>query len=260
MRADGTVEVNVDSPAYHLNDDRFARVQAPADADGKGAPHWKQLSRTGRFEWHDHRMHWMSEQPPGRLVGVEERRKIFDWSVPLRIDGRAGAITGTLFWTPRVQGGPPTAAIALLAGLIVACCIAVAVVRRRRSPREPADGFYFLSYKKVPGWKVKVVKRTLDTPVDLGGFSVDERYTRVTFTARRRGIIRPGQYEEFPLSVRVPDGRAGDVLVFKAIQTYQGGERVRWTGARMPSCRRRGSRSPRRRSPRAPGVSVRRRT
>jgi periplasmic copper chaperone A len=96
--------------------------------------------------------------------------------------------------------------------------------------RLPA-GVYSLSYKKVPGWRIDVVKRKLDRPVDLGDFSVDERFTRVTFTARPNGIIRPGQFEEFPLSVRVPDGEAGDVLVFRAIQTYQGGETVRWNGA-----------------------------
>jgi periplasmic copper chaperone A len=93
------------------------------------------------------------------------------------------------------------------------------------------DGVYFLSYKKVPGWKIKVTKRQLETPVDLGGFSVDEQFTKVTFTARKRGIIRPGQFEEFPLSVRVPSGNAGDVIAFGAVQVYQGGEKVRWTGA-----------------------------
>jgi periplasmic copper chaperone A len=93
------------------------------------------------------------------------------------------------------------------------------------------DGIFSLSYKKVPGWKIKATKRKLDTPVNLGDFSVDEQFTKVTFTARKRGIIRPGQFEEFPLSVRVPDGNAGDVLVFGAVQLYQGGEKVRWTGA-----------------------------
>ena len=95
------------------------------------------------------------------------------------------------------------------------------------------DGFYFLSYQKVPGWKARVFKKKLDTPVDLGGFSVDERFTRVVWTARkpRRDRIAPGQFQDFPLSVRVPDGAAGTQLVFRAFQTYQRGERVRWTGA-----------------------------
>jgi uncharacterized protein len=95
------------------------------------------------------------------------------------------------------------------------------------------DGFYFLSYQKVPGWKARVYKRKLDQPVDLGGFSVDERYTRVVWKARkpRRDRIAPGQFQDFPLSVRVPDGAAGSQLAFRAFQTYQRGERVAWTGA-----------------------------
>lgn len=95
------------------------------------------------------------------------------------------------------------------------------------------DGLYFLSYQKVPGWKVRVYKEKLDQPVDLGGFSVDERYTRVVWRARKpkRDRIAPGQFQDFPLSVRVPNGDAGSQLVFRAFQTYQGGERVAWTGA-----------------------------
>jgi uncharacterized protein YcnI len=95
------------------------------------------------------------------------------------------------------------------------------------------DGFYFLSYQKVPGWKTKVFKKKLDKPVDLGGFSVDERFTRVVWTARkpRRDRIAPGQFQDFPLSVRTPDGAPGTQLAFRAFQTYQRGERVEWTGA-----------------------------
>jgi uncharacterized protein YcnI len=95
------------------------------------------------------------------------------------------------------------------------------------------DGFYFLSYQKVPGWKARVFKKKLDQPVDLGGFEVDERYTRVVWKARRpkRDRIAPGQFQDFPLSVRVPDGAAGSQLAFRAFQTYQRGERVAWTGA-----------------------------
>ncbi|HEX5781570.1 MAG TPA: YcnI family protein [Solirubrobacteraceae bacterium] len=94
------------------------------------------------------------------------------------------------------------------------------------------DGFYFLSYQKVPGWKARVVKERLDQPVDLGGFQVREQYTRVVWTARKpKHRIAPGQFQDFPLSVRVPDGTAGSELVFRAFQTYQRGERVAWTGA-----------------------------
>jgi len=94
-------------------------------------------------------------------------------------------------------------------------------------------GVYFLSYKKVPGWKVKLTKTKLATPVTLEGLKVDREFTRVVWTGnpKKGGIIRPDQFEEFPLSARVPDGSAGDDLVFRAFQTYRGGERVGWTGA-----------------------------
>jgi periplasmic copper chaperone A len=95
------------------------------------------------------------------------------------------------------------------------------------------DGFYFLSYQKVPGWKARVFKEKLDQPVNLGGFEVDEQYTRVVWRAKKpkRDRIAPGQFQDFPLSVRVPNGDAGSELVFRAFQTYQRGERVAWTGA-----------------------------
>jgi uncharacterized protein len=80
---------------------------------------------------------------------------------------------------------------------------------------------------------VKLTKKKLATPVDLDGFKVDRQVTRIVWTGnpKRGGIIRPDQFEEFALSVRVPDGQVGSQLVFKAIQTYRGGEKVRWTGA-----------------------------
>jgi uncharacterized protein YcnI len=93
------------------------------------------------------------------------------------------------------------------------------------------DGIYFLSYKKVPGWKVKLTKERLDPPAQLDGFAVDQQVTRVVWKGnpKRGGIIRPDQFEEFPLSVRVPDRNPGTQLLFPAVQTYKGGEKVRWT-------------------------------
>ncbi len=135
--ADGTVEVNTDSEAYYLNDDRFADVDVPAGVDGRGEPRWKQLGKTGRFEWHDHRFHWMSEGTPPQVKDDSVRTKVFDWSVPIEVGGERGAIAGTLFWTPLPAGGAPVGAIVAGAAIVIALCIAVAVVRyRRRSAAE----------------------------------------------------------------------------------------------------------------------------
>jgi hypothetical protein len=141
VRADGTVEVNTRSPAYYINDDRYATVQAPEGIDGSGPPQWKEISKTGRFEWHDHRFHWMSETAnPPQVKDESVRTKVFDWQVPVEIGGTRGSIGGTLFWTPLPSGGPPLAAIFAGAGLLIACFVAVAVVRHRRrtTPERPA--------------------------------------------------------------------------------------------------------------------------
>jgi len=42
--------------------------------------------------------------------------------------------------------------------------------------------------------------------------------------------VQPGQFQDFPVSVQIP-GEAGDALTFKALQTYDDGEVVRWIGA-----------------------------
>jgi uncharacterized protein YcnI len=88
------------------------------------------------------------------------------------------------------------------------------------------------SYEPVPGWTVKVTRERLDEPIDVHGEAVTEQVSRVTWTGDpgKGGIIEPGQFQDFGLSLRVPDGKPGDALTFKALQTYQGGEVVRWIG------------------------------
>jgi hypothetical protein len=51
-----------------------------------------------------------------------------------------------------------------------------------------------------------------------------------TGNPRKGGIVKPGQFEEFPISTQVPQGAAGSFLTFKAYQTYRDGDRVRWSG------------------------------
>jgi uncharacterized protein len=102
---------------------------------------------------------------------------------------------------------------------------------RKLDLRLPS-GVYSLSYKKVPGWKAKVTRKKLAKPVDLNGFKVDRQVTRVVWTATsKRAVIAPGQFEEFPISVRAPDGDPGSTVLFKAFQHYEGGEVVRWAKA-----------------------------
>jgi hypothetical protein len=135
VKADGTVLVNTNSKAYYLNEDRQGQTSVPQDLPSE--PNWKELSKSGRFEWHDHRMHWMGEGDPPQLTDKGQETVIYDnWQIPIAIAGTKGEVTGTLTWVPLDGGGLPLGAIFAFAGLIIVLSIAVIVVRRRRS--EPS--------------------------------------------------------------------------------------------------------------------------
>jgi uncharacterized protein YcnI len=93
-------------------------------------------------------------------------------------------------------------------------------------------GFTSASYEPVPGWSVRITKRKSEQPIEVEGLELDEEIDRITWTGdpRRGGIIRPGEFQDFGLSVAMPDGAPGSKLTFKALQTYQGGDVVRWIG------------------------------
>lgn len=76
----------------------------------------------------------------------------------------------------------------------------------------------------VPGWDVKVTKSKLAKPMEMHGEKINEAVTKVTWTG---GKIEPGMFQQFPLSVgQLPED--ADQLVFKALQTYDNKEVVRW--------------------------------
>ena len=142
VAADGTVEVNTNSKAYYLNDDRYGDVKVPAGLGSE--PKWKRLSGTGRFEWHDHRMHWMSRSKPQQVTDEDARAHIFDWKVPITVGGTQGQIAGTLDWVPLPGGGLPTGLIWGSAAVLILLCIGVIVIRRRRDAGpggEPAEAW-----------------------------------------------------------------------------------------------------------------------
>ncbi|HEX7300094.1 MAG TPA: hypothetical protein VF257_13940 [Solirubrobacteraceae bacterium] len=131
--ADGTVQVNQRSPAYYLNNDRYADVKVPASADADAAPQWKLVDRSRQFQWHDHRIHYMGQGLPPQVKDKSKRTKVFAWHVPLEVGAAKGTIAGTLYWQPKPGGGVPIGAIVALVAMVVLGAAAVTVVRRRRS-------------------------------------------------------------------------------------------------------------------------------
>jgi hypothetical protein len=126
------VTVNHNSPAYYLNTDRYGAVTVPRTASAAATPDWHVLDKTGVFEWHDHRMHYMSRDIPSVVTDKAKKTRISDYDIPIRIGDREGHILGTVWWWPQPGGGAPVGAIVAFAVLVLAGGAAVVVVRRRR--------------------------------------------------------------------------------------------------------------------------------
>ena len=134
---DGTVQVNHNSPAFYLNNDRTSTGKVPASAKAGATPDWQIVDRAGRFQWHDHRIHWMSTIAPKQVTDKTKRTKVFDWKVPLQVGTTNASVDGTLFWAGTGGGGTPVGAYAGLALIALLGLGAVVVVRRRRGADAP---------------------------------------------------------------------------------------------------------------------------
>jgi len=71
-------------------------------------------------------------------------------------------------------------------------------------------GFISASYEPVPGWDVKVAMGKADEPIDAGeGLESDTQVSRITWTGDgKQGKIGPGEFQDFGLSLKMPDAAA----------------------------------------------------
>ncbi|MFF9866606.1 YcnI family protein [Streptomyces sp. NPDC013953] len=83
-----------------------------------------------------------------------------------------------------------------------------------------------VSTQPLPGWKAQVTKAKLAQPLEVHGKRITEAATKITWTADGSKIA-PGEFQQFTVSLgRLPEDT--DELVFKALQTYDNKEVVRW--------------------------------
>jgi hypothetical protein len=131
------VDRNRRSPATYLNDDRYGKVRLPADADPDAPPEWERVGPAGRaYEWHDHRIHWMSPTYPPVVEAAKDRpHHVFDWKVPGTLDGRPLEIRGSLDYTPLPGQRFPKLLIVPVA-LVAVLGVALILLRRRRERRR----------------------------------------------------------------------------------------------------------------------------
>jgi hypothetical protein len=139
IEKNGTVQVNKRSPATYLNDSRFAEVTVPAIADPKAPPEWKTVDDSGTFIWHDHRMHYMSKSLPPVVTDTGEKTRVFDYEVPMAVDGQKTVLHGTLWWV----GSAGTSKLPFVIAAIVIVLGGGALVlwvRRRRGRDDDGAG------------------------------------------------------------------------------------------------------------------------
>jgi len=87
-------------------------------------------------------------------------------------------------------------------------------------------GFAEVSFEPVAGWRVAVKKAKLAEPITTDeGDKLTEQVSEVTWTG---GKIGPGEFQDFPVSLQMPE--KPQTLTFKATQTYDNGDVVRWIG------------------------------
>jgi uncharacterized protein len=92
-------------------------------------------------------------------------------------------------------------------------------------------GFLFASYQPTPGWTVRMTTRKLAHAATTRDGTVDREVSRISWTANSAAdAIPPGGFQDFGLSVGMPEGAVGTKLTFKALQHYADGEVVRWIG------------------------------
>jgi uncharacterized protein YcnI len=92
----------------------------------------------------------------------------------------------------------------------------------------PADApVASVSVKPTPGWTVAAVKGKLATPLKAHGSEITEAVTKITWTASAGNGVKPGQFQEFDVSMG-PLPENVQQMVFKTLQTYSDGTVVRW--------------------------------
>lgn len=150
FKADGVVEENVRSPTKYVNVDRYALAPIPSIADSDASPRWKIISRDGTYEWHDHRIHWMSKETPPQVKDKTKRTRIMGWTIPVAfVNGDKARAAGTLFWdtgshesdgsaAAESDGGSGISPAILVVPVLVAVALMLWAARRIRARRSPA--------------------------------------------------------------------------------------------------------------------------
>lgn len=143
-------------------------------------------------------------------------------AVTLAVLGLAGAASAHVSINPKeaTQGGYGRFAFRVPNESDTASTTKVEVVLPENAPVGS------VSTMPVAGWTVAVEKRKVDPPINVHGSQLTEAVSKLTWTAAAGGGVKPGEFQEFPVSMGpLPQV---DKMVFKVLQTYSDGNVSRW--------------------------------
>jgi hypothetical protein len=115
---------NLHSQATYINRTRLGgTVPVGVDTSPTAVPQWKKLGNGHTASWHDHRIHWMSAQPPPPVAQAPgSPYHISQQSIVFLRDGQQVRIVVALDWVPGPSGLPwvPVIAALFVVGLVAA--------------------------------------------------------------------------------------------------------------------------------------------
>jgi hypothetical protein len=109
-------------------------------------PKWRHASHQPTFTWHDHRIHWMAQQRPAVVAAdPHHAHKVFDWKIPLTVNGEPVTVNGELDW----KGIPGLSMFVIVlialggaAGVAMAVVIALAIRKEYLAAQAEADAVH----------------------------------------------------------------------------------------------------------------------
>ncbi len=135
LLGDGTVQLNLRSPAFYLNEYRFGDQRVPAYADAHGPPQWRTMDHSGELVWHDHRIHVAKSGGPPQ--GTARNTLLHSYRIPLRVGSQPGAVSGDLYWVGS-HGQTSWALFALPPITLLLVLLVLDTRRRARASRREA--------------------------------------------------------------------------------------------------------------------------
>lgn len=155
---DDGVEVNEASPTWALTDAGRSGAEAPQPRGAAEEPRWHRESSSRQLTWLEQRAVYEPGTAPAEAAAASTPTDLFEWEIPVIVDGTPETIRGLTRWVPRAVaaaggeakakggsgdggGDDPLLIGALLGGAGLAlAAIAWLVSRMRASDRRRGDG------------------------------------------------------------------------------------------------------------------------